>query len=263
MRTPEKVSAVLSVLLCHQKEKYSEIQTISILLYCHQNKNELWKNRAKYISILHAHLSSHFLIIHMRASSTIAQFRNTHQVTAAACGHTMDDTNTPLLYSRNHDASWKRIESIFDAIYYFAHECLEMMIEMHSTDINEISEIYHHTPLIASIHLNNYEAVKILLRHEQIDVNKCESDLGWTPLHECVRFGRDEIAKLLIAHSQSDIWIKSFEDELAVDIGQYMGHDNKCTSLINIVRGEQYRIIKKQVVCLPESLCREITEFTY
>ena len=130
-------------------------------------------------------------------------------------------------------------------------------------DVNEYSSLYHHTPLIACIHWNNYEAAKLLLNDPGIDVNKPELDLGWTPLHECVRFGRDEIAKLLINHPKINIWMKSDEDELPLDIGQYLGHDNRCLSLIKTVHECQYKAIQQTVPYLPKCLCKEIAAFVY
>ena len=116
---------------------------------------------------------------------------------------------------------------------------------------------------IACIHWNNIKAAEILLKDARVDVNKPESLLGWTPLHECVRFGRNEIAKLLLTHPKINIWIKSFENELALDIGQYLGHDNKCQCLIDMVHKYQYKAIKQSVPSVPKVLCREIVEYIY
>ncbi len=130
-------------------------------------------------------------------------------------------------------------------------------------DVNRYTEEYGHTPLIACIHWNNYHAAEILLKDPRVDVNKSESSLGWTPLHECVRFGRDKIAKLLIKHPKIKIWRKSFENELALDIGQYLGHDEQCRSLIDTVHSYQRNAIQQSVPCVPKVLCKEIADYTY
>ena len=169
-----------------------------------------------------------------------------------------------LFDSRNSDPSYKKIEDLFDAIYYFANDCISLLLQMNDElDINAYSNRYGHTPLIASIHWGNYRAAKIILQHPHIDVNKPESNLGWTPLHECVRCGRDDIAKLLISHSNINIWIKSYENQMALDIGQYLGHDRKCQSLIDIVNYMQSKSIQQSLPFMPKALCKLIASFTY
>ena len=159
---------------------------------------------------------------------------------------------------------------MFDAIYYFANECVDQLLHSpnYYMDLNGYSKEYKHTPLIACIHWNNCKAAEILLNDPRVDPNKPDdalynNSLGWTPLHECVRFGRNEIAKLLIKHPKINIWIKSFENELPLDIGQYLGHDNKCQSLIDVVQIYQYQAIKQAVPGVPKVLCREIVEYIY
>ena len=182
-----------------------------------------------------------------------------------------------ILNSRNHELPTSlldfidsgfgdnRIENLWDAIDYFAADRVQMLLALKDEDIdlNEIRRGYHHTPLIACIHLNNYEAAKLLLDDDRIDVNKCDRTMGWTPLHECVRFGREEIAALLIAHRSTNIWTKSFENELPLDIGQHVGHHNECMSLIAVVRERMSSAIQNTVPILPKVICTEITRFTY
>eukprot|EP01083_Nonionella_stella_P175445 610939_1 len=165
--------------------------------------------------------------------------------------------------SKNSNPSWRKIDNLFDAIYYFSNDSVASLLERgDGLNVNECSTVYNHTPLIACIHWNNYTAAKLLLQHDHINVNKCEANSGWSPLHECVRFGRDAIAKLLIQHPDINLWVKSYENELPLEIVRYLGHDKRCESLIQMVQRKYYKKIREAKL-LPDAISKVIVVFIY
>lgn len=168
-------------------------------------------------------------------------------------------TSTPLIWVTGGQHYSKSLDA-FGAIFYQSDDLLEQCIKENKCK----STRFYHPLLHHCIYCGNINAVKILLKNKKIDVNEVERIRGWTALHESVYFGQNKIAELLLSDKKCDIWKKSFDGELCLDVLDGMRFRTvKCETLIKKFQSETKNILCETVIYLPNELHNIIVFYLY